>query len=79
MCNLFDLDEYQESFPRQLYKTSRLLRVPLSRQILGGEAAFHVACTSLTSLSPVSGLKKSLYKQKSFLTLPLSNTGITGV
>lgn len=70
-----------ESFPRQLLgKNSRLLRVPLSRQILGGEAAFGVACTSWTPLSPVSGFKKkSIYKQKSFLSLPLSNTGITGV
>lgn len=69
-----------ESFPRQLLgKSSRLLRVPLSRQILGGEGAFGAAHISWTPLSPVSVLKKSIYKQKSFLTLLLSNTGGTGM
>lgn len=69
-----------ERFPRQLLgKSSRLLRVPLSRQILGGEAAFGAAHISWTPLSPVSGLKKSVCKQKSLLTPLLSNTGVTGV
>lgn len=49
-----------ESFPKQLLgKSSSLLRVPLSRQILGGEAAFDAAHISWTPPSPASGLKKN--------------------
>lgn len=65
MCNLFDVDEYQRAF---LGKSSRLLRVPLSRQILGGGAAFGAAHISWPHLSLVSGFKKINLQTERFLS-----------